>query len=377
MDNRRALIVLPNLNPGGAERLNLDLVEPLRSQGIDADLFCLLDTGILRAEAEARQFRLFRGGPDVPGIPGRLRGYLIGTVRLARIGRRYDVLVAGLEAITPFAVLAAAAVCRRPAVSQLHCMPRALYEQLGAKGRAFSVLTRLFYRRFKWNTAVTDAAGEELASLGVPRSTIRTVPNGIDFARIEELAAEDLPGPGDDLPLVVAAGRLAPEKGYEVLIEAHGLARDRVPHRLMIFGQGPERDRLEALISELGLEDTASLAGYIPNHYPWIRRASLLCLSSYHEGMPLVLIEALSLGTPVVSTRCSEGVASLLREGELGALVEPGSPPALAEAIVTHLQQPEEMRERAARAGASAREAWSIETCAARHAEVIESAIQR
>ena len=72
-------------------------------------------------------------------------------------------------------------------------MPRALYEQLGAKGRVFSVLTRLFYRRFKWNTAVTDAAGEELASLGVPRSTIRTVPNGIDFARIEQLAAEDLP----------------------------------------------------------------------------------------------------------------------------------------------------------------------------------------
>ncbi len=377
MDNRRVLIVLPNLNPGGAERLNLDLVEPLRSHGIDADLFCLVDTGILRAEAEERQFRLFRGGPDVPGIPGMLRGYLVGTVRLARVGRRYDVLVAGLEAITPFAVLAAAAVCRRPAVSQLHCMPRALYEQLGAKGRAFSVLTRLFYRRFKWNTAVTDAAGEELASLGVPRSTIRTVPNGIDFARIEELAAEDLPGPGDDLPLVVAAGRLAPEKGYEVLIEAHRLARNRVSHRLMIFGQGPERERLEALIRELGLEDTALLAGYVPNHYPWIRRASLLCLSSYHEGMPLVLIEALSLGTPVVATRCSEGVAGLLREGELGALVEPGSPPALAEAIVSHLQRPEEMAERAARAGASAREAWSIETCAARHAEVIESAMQR
>ena len=48
----------------------------------------------------------------------------------------------------------------------------------------------------------------------------------------------------------------------------------------MIFGQGPERERLEALIRELGVEDTASLAGYVPNHYPWIRRASLLCLSS-------------------------------------------------------------------------------------------------
>ena len=377
MDNRRVLIVLPNLNPGGAERLNLDLVEPLLSQGIDAILFSLIDTGILRKEAEDRQIRFLRGGPDIPGIPGRLWGYLVGTVRLARVGRRYDVLVAGMEAITPFAVLAAAAVSGRPAVSQLHCMPRALYEQLGMKGRAFSVLTRLFYRRFKWNTAVTDAAGNELASLGVPRSTIRTVPNGIDFARLEELAAEDLPGLGGDLPLVVAAGRLAPEKGYEVLIEAHALARERVPHRLKIFGQGPERERLEALIRELGLEGTASLAGYVPNHYPWIRRASLLCLSSYHEGMPLVLIEALSLGTPVVATRCSEGVASLLREGELGALVEPGSPPALAEAIVTHLERREEMRERAARAGESARETWSIETCAARHAEIIESATRR
>ena len=92
--------------------------------------------------------------------------------------------------------------------------------------------TGTYGMRFTWNTAVTDAAGEELASLGVPRSTIRTVPNGIDFARIEQLAAEDLPDPDDDLPLVVAAGRLAPEKGYEVLIEAHGLARARVPHRM-------------------------------------------------------------------------------------------------------------------------------------------------
>lgn len=376
MDNPRVLIVLPNLNPGGAERLNLDLVGPLRSQGIDADIFSLLDTGILREEAEDRQIRLFRGGPDVPGIPGRLRGYLIGAVRLARVGRRYDVLIAGLEAVTPFVVLAAATVCRRPAVSQLHCMPRALYEQLGAKGRTFAILTRLFYRRFKWNTTVTDAAGEELASLGVPRSTIRTVPNGIDFARIEGLAEEELPAPDDDLPLVVAAGRLAPEKGYEILIEAHGLARARVPHRLMIFGQGPERERLEALIRELGLEDTAALAGYVPNHYPWIHRASLLCLSSYHEGMPLVLIEALALGTPVVATRCSGGVVSLLGDGELGALVEPGSPPALAEAIVAHLERPEEMRARAVRAGESARETWSIETCAARHAEIITSAIR-
>ena len=195
----------------------------------------MVDTGILREEAEERQFRLFRGGPDVPGIPEGA-GLPHRGRPAARIGRRYDVLVAGMEAITPFAVLAAAALSRRPAVSQLHCMPRALYEQLGAKGRVFSVLTRLFYRRFTWNTAVTDAAGEELASLGVPRSTIRTVPNGIDFARIEQLAAEDLAGADDDLPLVVAAGRLAPEKGYEVLIEAHGLARARVPHRLMIFG---------------------------------------------------------------------------------------------------------------------------------------------
>ena len=203
------------------------------------------------------------------------------------------------------------------------------------------------------------------------------MPNGIDFVRIEQLAAEELPNPDDDLPLVVAAGRLAPEKGYEVLIEAHGLARARVPHRLMIFGQGPERERLEALIHELRLEDTASLAGYVLNHYPWMRHASLLCLSSYHEGMPLVLIEALSLGTPVVATRCSEGVAELLREGELGALVEPGSPNALAEGIAAHLERPEEMRARAVRAGDSARETWSIETCAARHAEIIESAVRR
>ena len=103
--------------------------------------------------------------------------------------------------------------------------------------------------------------------------------------------------------------------------------------RLLILGEGKEREPLEELIQKLGLEKDVSLPGFVMNPYAYMARSSLFVLSSRWEGLPTVLIEALCCGTPVVSTDCPSGPREILKDGQYGQLVPVGDVDALARAI--------------------------------------------
>jgi len=102
----------------------------------------------------------------------------------------------------------------------------------------------------------------------------------------------------------------------------------------MILGEGEERPKLEALVRDLGLEKDVALPGFVDNPYKYMKRAALFVLSSRWEGLPTVLIEALALGTPVVSTDCPSGPREILENGKLGKLVPAGNVKALASAVM-------------------------------------------
>ena len=101
----------------------------------------------------------------------------------------------------------------------------------------------------------------------------------------------------------------------------------------MILGEGPERESLEALISELGLEKDVARPGWVANPYPWMANAGVYVLSSRWEGLPSVLIEALYCGVPIVATDCLSGPREILDGGEHGLLVPVGDVDALARGI--------------------------------------------
>ncbi len=107
----------------------------------------------------------------------------------------------------------------------------------------------------------------------------------------------------------------------------------------MIFGEGPERARIESLRRDLGLEADVDLPGVTDNPYSAMRQASLFVLSSRFEGLPTVLIEALACGCPAVSTTCPSGPAEILDGGRYGLLVPPENPEALAAGILQGLDQ--------------------------------------
>lgn len=143
-----------------------------------------------------------------------------------------------------------------------------------------------------------------------------------------------------DRPLLVAAGRLAPWKGFADLIEAMSLGPAERGARLLILGDGPLRADLHSQIERLGLEQSVRLMGYVDNPLKYFTHAKVFVLSSLVEGMPNVLVEAMMCGCTPVATDCPTGPRELLDGGRIGYLVKPRSPPALAVGILAALENP-------------------------------------
>jgi glycosyltransferase involved in cell wall biosynthesis len=137
-----------------------------------------------------------------------------------------------------------------------------------------------------------------------------------------------------DAKVAVAAGRLTGQKGFDRLLSAWALAADRHPGwRLEIFGEGPHEERLERQIERLGIAASARLRGFSPHLAEELARASLYVMSSRNEGFPMVLLEAMSVGLPVVSFDCPTGPRDIITPGHDGFLVPDGDTLALAGAL--------------------------------------------
>ena len=142
-------------------------------------------------------------------------------------------------------------------------------------------------------------------------------------------------------PVIVAAGRLKPQKDFPTLLRAFAKLKQQVSNaKLVILGEGPQRQELENLAISLGIGDDVRLVGFQANPYAFLAKADVFALSSYYEGLPNILIEALALGKKIVATNCSSGPAEILRYGEYGRLVPVGSAIQLAEALEVALTEP-------------------------------------
>jgi GalNAc-alpha-(1->4)-GalNAc-alpha-(1->3)-diNAcBac-PP-undecaprenol alpha-1,4-N-acetyl-D-galactosaminyltransferase len=135
-------------------------------------------------------------------------------------------------------------------------------------------------------------------------------------------------------PAIIGLGRLSPEKGFDLLLRAFAHIAARFPKwHLYVFGEGPERGRLEALRKDGELADRIHLPGAIAEPTAALRAGDLFVLPSYIEGFSLALCEAMACGLPAVATDCSSGPRSVMRDQYDGLLVPPGDDTALAGAM--------------------------------------------
>ena len=138
--------------------------------------------------------------------------------------------------------------------------------------------------------------------------------------------------------IILAAGRLIEQKNFLMLIRAFAEVRSRLDVRLILLGDGPQREKICELISSLNIEDAVSMPGWVDNPYSFMAGADLFVLSSSWEGCPNVLLEALACGCPVVSTDCPSGPSEILEHGRWGRLVPVNDQTALAKAIIASLE---------------------------------------
>jgi len=222
--------------------------------------------------------------------------------------------------------------------------------------------TPLYYRidkrclkRYDRVICVSEDLEEECRFLGVREDRCRLIHNAIDeqMFRRERTPQEARTQLGfvPKRPLIGAVGRLSDEKGFDRLLRAVGsLVKRGVDVGLIIVGDGDQREKLESLIEELDLRDHVRLLGHLNDVLDLYQAMDVFALSSLREGLPNVVLEAMSLETPVVATRVA-GVPGLIAHRENGLLVEPGHVEQLATALGDLLSNPQRRHElaRAAR----------------------------
>jgi glycosyltransferase involved in cell wall biosynthesis len=254
---------------------------------------------------------------------------------------------------------------------------------IGAHLRAASSLTAALHRSVGACVAVSDETCAEALDFGIAQDRIHYIPNGVDGVRFAppstdvRAAARRALGFGAER-VVLYVGRLSPEKNVAGLIEAWQLlaAELRGRARLVVVGDGPERDRIARAAADPRSAGTIHLAGRrddVEIHY---RAADLFVLASHLEGLSNTMIEAMASGLPVVSTRVS-GSSVLVEAPASGVVVDVATPGVLADALRGLLERDDLRRELGRNARRRFEARFSLDTVAARTIELYRALTTR
>ncbi len=176
---------------------------------------------------------------------------------------------------------------------------------------------------------------------GLPLEKIILLYNPVDLEKVNKLSKERVFGDlfaEKGLPVIIACGRLHVQKGFDVLIKAFSEVRKKLKCKLVILGDGLEKNSLVCLAEKLGVLDSIEFAGWQDNPFKFVAKADVFVLSSRFEGLPNALLEAMALGKACVSTDCNSGPAEIITDNKNGLLVPVGDEKRLAEAIIKVLK---------------------------------------
>ena len=330
-------ILLPDLRGGGAERVMVDLAREFARLGHTVEFVLMQATGDFLFEVQRDFAVVDLVTSRTRRVPGPLAHYLR--------RRKPSAVIANMWPLTSAAVIGRAISmwpCRLMVVEHI-----TLTQQYATWGWLHKLLLSASisatYRFADQIAAVSEGSATDMAQLArIPSERVAVLHNPIPkklMPSYEARATADSLWGSPPGQRILTVGSLKDQKNHPLLLRAFA-AMARRDARLMLLGQGTNEVSLRVLASDLGIADRVIFAGFHADPSPFYATADLFALSSNYEGLPTVLIEALSQGLPVVSTDCPSGPAEILQGERFGRLVPVGDAPALAWAMDAALSSP-------------------------------------
>lgn len=342
--NKKICFLPGILNPGGIAHLMINLAKEFTSRGYEVDFILTKQKGSIENELP-EHVNIHRFGNSSKGMLSGLIKYINSEKPLC--------IISGRDSFNNINYLA----CRLASFKTLPILSVhvdfSAAKKVPLRAKVYRLQEWLFgmftYRFAKHIIAVSKGVAVNHAKrYHIDQEKIKVIYNpsykNVVFSQAKESEVKAFV---DKLerPVIIGVGRLNTQKGFEVLISAFKQFRDR--HRkgsLLILGEGEERKKLEQLCQDLEISQNVHMPGYVKYPELYIENSDLFVMSSHWEGFGNVLVEALGMGSKIVSTDCPSGPAEILDFGRYGELVPTNNPEAMCQAIekqLRHVHNPE------------------------------------
>ena len=331
----KILFVIPKLGAGGAEKTTVLLLKHINRRKFNCGLLLYQRKGEFLTELQ-----------DIPieSIEAPDSGLLYKASKILKLNRAIkkwgaDLVVSHLWGCNLDVILATRYLDHVSSPIIVRPMENIRYklQENTAFQRFFTNLAiKKTYRKADGIISESEGVKNELIKYyGVKENQIETIypPIDIEYISLAKKEKVDHPWFSDNVPIIITLARLVQNKGHVYLIKAFANLRKKYNCRLVIIGQGEEREKLERLTRELKVNKDVAFLGFQPNPFKYIARAQVFVLSSLYEGFARVLVEAMACNVPVVSTRCPYGPDEIIKNEITGMLVPVGNVDALSNAI--------------------------------------------
>jgi glycosyltransferase involved in cell wall biosynthesis len=314
---------IPSLEGGGAEKVMVNLANAFSKDNIDIDL--------ILGNAKGPYLNRLSNKLNVVDLKAKKMIYCLPKL-IAYLNRNKPyTLLATLESASVIAIIA-----KKLSIAKTKIwirVPNTLSkDNLNADNikdkYLYPFLMKSLYKYAYGIIAISKGVAKDVSEfLSIPSSKIKVIYNPAFTNEILQLSKENieyLPWDIDRISLVIGVGRLTKQKNFSMLLKAFSIIRQTIDARLIILGDGEERNNLKLLGEKLNISNDIYFPGFVNNPYAYMRKSSVFVLTSDWEGFGNVIVEALGVGLPVISTDCESGPREILDNGRYGDLVRVG-----------------------------------------------------
>jgi len=340
--SKKVLIVLPILGYGGTEKVIRRVIQIFFKLNYHVTVYVLSPDGKNYSAMPENIQLIIR--PHLKSI----NAHITNARLLRKLVKTHDIIIASAEKRPTYIVSMYSLFLNKKTLAFVHNIYPFMLMKQSKKHRFFM---RLAYPTFNKVICVSKELAQLMGNAArIKPNHICTIYPGLEFAQIKKMAQQIADQENQHMswmnqPYILSIARISKEKCLHDLIRAFKLISQKTALNLVICGKITDENyfhTLQRLIKKENLSDRIFFPGFFSNPYPLISKAKLLVLTSDREGFGLVLLEALILNCPIVSTHCLTGPSEITANGQFGSLVPVGDIQAIANAIIKQLQQPTE-----------------------------------